>query len=390
MTQRRSGSSAQPASPVLSGLAAEGVSVWLDGLTRSALADGSFATWVRGGAVTGAVLSAAPVLREVRARTGHPYREQIDTLARRRTAPEAIVRALFSHDARWACDLLAPVHAAADGLDGWVCVDLPQDTGRDTPSALAAAKSLARVVNRPNLLIRVPATDAGTDLVSVCAAEGIGVNAALVHSVDRYTDVLDAYWQGLEHALRTGRDLSRHVCVVTVEVADVERAVDRALARSPGGTAAGPLRGRTALALARGVYDIHERALDSGRWGALRRAGARPYRIGWSGADAERPAADLDTAGRIRHVEEIVAWRTAHLLAPGILTEVAARAAPDGDSLTGEGPTAREFRALLRQRGVAVDRLAGELTEHRVRRLRRHGDGLLAAVRETPSVRAYG
>ncbi|WNZ13656.1 transaldolase family protein [Streptomyces sp. 11x1] len=373
---------------VLRTLAAEGVSLWLAGVGRPELVDGSLRAWVADAYVTGVVLSAAAMTRELRRHGDHAYLEQLSLLARRRASPEEIVRALSAYDARWACDLLAPVHAAAEGLDGWVCAELDARLADDGPSALDEVRALALAVNRPNLLVTVAATDAGLDVVRACMAEGIGVYVAPLHSVERYAEVLDAGWEGLERAHRAGR-APRGACVAALDVAAVEAAVDRRLG-GPGGSAdaAGP-RGRTALALARVAYDLHERRLDSCRWRALRNAGARPQRLVWSRADQDEDLGAGEPDTDVRQVEEIVAWRTAHVLAPRGAAEAARRARPRGDSLSGEAPAAHDTVAALRRRGVDVGRLGADLDRLRLRQRSRDRAELLDAVRDAPCVRAY-
>jgi transaldolase len=348
-------------SAVLRGLAAEGVSFWLAGLSRAALADGSLKTWIADAHITGLVLSPSVMTCEIRRTDDHAYRDQLSLLARRHASPEEMVRALIAYDARWACDLLSSVHTAAEGLDGWVCVELDARLAYDRRSALEEARALALAVNRPNLLVTVAATDAGLDVVRECVADGIGVNAALIHSVERYGEVLDSYWEGLERSHEAGRDPARVPCVATWE-----------------------------LALARTAYDLQERRLDSHRWRTLRNAGARPHRLVWSGAGVGDGSSDPGhLAAGIRQVEEIVAWRTAHVLTRGALTEAARRARPRGDSLTGQAAAATDVVAALRRRGVHLGCLAENLERLRLRRLERDREELLDAVQNSPAVRAY-
>lgn len=373
---------------VLRSLAAEGVSVWLAGVGRPELVDGSLRAWVTDAYITGVVLSASAMTRELRRRGHHAYLEQLGLLARRRASPEVIVRALAAYDARWACDVLAPVHAAAEGLDGWVCAELDARLADDGPSALEEVRALALAVNRPNLLVTVAATDAGLDVVRACVAEGIGVYVAPLHSVERYGAVLHAGWEGLERAHRAGL-AGRGACVAALDVAAVEAAVDRRLgAPDDPREAAGP-RGRTALALARAAYDLHERELDSGRWRTLRSAGARPQRLVWSGARWGDDGDPGERAVGVRHVEEIVAWRTTHLLSPRAVAETARRARPRGDSLSGEAPAAHDTLSALRRRGVDLSRLGAELDRIRLRERVRDRAELVDAVRDAPCVRAY-
>ncbi|MDT0572619.1 transaldolase family protein [Streptomyces sp. DSM 3412] len=388
MGDERRGTDVPGDGSVLRSLAAEGVSVWLAGVGRPELVDGSLRTWVADAYITGVVLSASAMTRELRRHGDHAYLEQLGLLARRRASPEEIVRALSAYDARWACDLLAPVHEAAEGLDGWVCAELDARLADDGPSTLEEVRALALAVNRPNLLVTVAATDAGLDVVRACAAEGIGVYVAPLHSVERYGEVLDAGWEGLERAHRAGRTV-RGACVAALDVAAVEAAVDRRLGGPDDSPDAAGLRGRTALALARVAYDLHERGLDSCRWRTLRHAGARPQRLVWSGASRGDDVDSDEPDTGVRHVEEIVAWRTTHLLSPRAVAEAARRARPRGDSLSGEAPAAHDTVAALRRRGIDLGRLGADLDRLRLRQRVRDRAELLDAVRDTPCVREY-
>ncbi|WP_330172573.1 hypothetical protein OG875_02590 [Streptomyces sp. NBC_01498] len=375
-------------SAVLRGLAAEGVSVWLGDVGRPELTSGSLRTWITTVRVTGVALSASALTREFRRREDHAYLDQLGRVARQRVSPDAMVRALLAYDARWACDLLAHVSTDTDGLDGWVCGELDARLAHDRRSALEEARAFAVAVGRPNFLVTIAATDAGLDVVRACVAEGIGVHAALVHSAERYGQVLDAYWDGLDQAHRDGRT-APGTCAVSLEAAAVEAAVDEQLGEL-GTTAAGALRGRTALAFARVVHDLHERRLDSRRWRALRKAGARPQRLVWSGAGTGGdPGGPGQLARHVRHVEEIVAWRTAHLLSPLAVAEAARRARPHGDSLSGEAAAALDVMAALRRHGIHPGCLAEDVQRSRLRELARGRDELLDAVRSTPSIRTY-
>lgn len=377
-----SGAAAERAarSTVLRDLAAEGVSVWLDDAARDEFIDGSLRPWIGGGVATGLALSSAAMLGQLAGHHEHSYRNQISMLARWRAAPPDIVRSLHAHDARLACDLLAPVHAAARGLDGWVCLELDPRTAHDSASAMAEARALSLSVRRPNLLLKVPATPSGLEVVSECVSEGIGVNATLIHSPEQYAEVLEACWEGMERACRAGRAPVGGVCVASLEPASVEIEVDGRVG------AADRLRGRVALALARRVYELHERSLDTDRWRALWEAGARPHRLVWAFSGTRRGGEEPGTgttghlSRRVRHVEEIVAWRTAHVLSREAVVEVARRARPCGDSLTGEAPAARGTLAALRGRGVRLESLAGELGAVQLERLVSDRDRLLGRV----------
>ncbi|MFF7965005.1 transaldolase family protein [Streptomyces sp. NPDC007903] len=345
-------------SGALRALSAEGVALWLDGVSRRHLLDGTLRAWVRGGLVSGAVLSLAAMTDELR-RAGTSYQPQVDALARAGWRPERIGRELLRTDARWACRVLAPVHARAGGLDGWVRTD-----GAD--GSVSEALGLAADVGRRNLLVDVAATRSGLDVLRVCAREGVGTSATRVCSEERFAEVLDAHLSGLEDAVREGRDPARSVCVPCVAVGEVDAAVDDALARA---AERHPVPGLAGLALARAVHGHLDRRLGGERWRALRSAGALPHRIAWH---TSTPA----------QVREIVGWRTAHVVSAETAVGTALGPVPLGDSLASRTPDVRRDLNALRRHGVHLGCLAETLTRHAQRAHDRERAAFLAAVRD--------
>ncbi|MEU6818050.1 transaldolase family protein [Streptomyces sp. NPDC046860] len=342
----------------LRALSAEGVALWLDGVSRRHLLDGTLRAWVHGGLVSGAVLSLSAMTDELR-RAGSSYQPQVDALAEGGWAPERVARELLRTDARWACRVLAPVHARAGGLDGWVRTD-----GAD--GSASEALGLAADVGRRNLLVDVAATGSGLDVLRVCAREGVGTSATRVCSEERFAEVLDAHLSGLEDAVRAGRDPARSVCVPCVAVGEVDAAVDDALARAPGGR---PVPGRAGLALARAVHARLDGRLGGERWRALRSAGALPHRLAWQ---TSTPA----------QVRGIVGWRTAHVVSPETVVRTALGPVPLGDSLASRAPDARRDLNALRRQGIHLGCLAETLTRRAQRAHDRERAAYLEAVRD--------
>lgn len=359
---------------VLTELVHEGVSVWLDGVSRRSLADGTLSLRMADACVTGAVLSLREMGREVR--DGTAYEEQIDLLATQGVTADEAVRALHLYDARWACDVLWQNFTASQGADGWVCAELDPRFADDARASVAEARTVAFAVNRPNLLITVPSTPAGMTVISDCVAEGIGVNAGHIYSVRCYGEVVEAYFEGMGRALAAGQSVTTCLSVASFETARMEAAVDRCLNELED-TVAAPLRGRSALALARAAYQLYEERLGSGRWRKLRAAGARPQRLVWPGADAPDPV----TA--VRQVEELVAWSTVHTMSQSTLDVVARRGRLRGDTLSGESGVSNELLTGLRLRGVNVDRTAAKVARTELRRSVRDRLNLVGSVRDT-------
>ncbi|TLQ42473.1 transaldolase family protein [Streptomyces marianii] len=253
-----------------------GAGLWLDGIGRQELYDGTLGRLVREHGVRGVCCvpaadgSAGP----------SAYAPHLAVLAWRDLSPGAALAELLAYDARWAADLLRPLHEASGGADGQVSVALDPRLAHDPVASVAAARRLGRAVGRSNVLVAIPATLRGLGVVEECLAAGIGVHATHVYSVERYVRVVESCFAGLERAVRAGRDPSRVAPVLSFAVDGLDAAVERRLGEADGG-AAGAVRGRVAVASARIVRELHGRLLGSARWAGLARHGARAPRLLW-------------------------------------------------------------------------------------------------------------
>jgi len=355
-------------------LVAEGVSIWLDGISRDLLVDGGLEHLVTVCHVTGASAN-SEVLAAALGGNG-AYRAHLAGLAVRGVGAESALRAMANLDFRWACDVLRPVFEATDGVDGRVSVEVDPRLADDREAVLTEAHALWRAVNRPNLLVKIPATAAGRQAMSDCLADGISVNATLVFSLDRYAQVLDAYLDGLERAGRAGHDLARIGSVGSFSVGGLDRAIDGLLDRlgTPEATA---LRGRAAVANARLAYKLHEEQLDSDRWRSLVAAGARPQRPLW-----EFPAAADSSCSYVKYVEQLVSWGIVSSMTRSGLELFAARADLRGDTVTGEYHSARAHLDALAGLGISCAEVAAGLEADALRALVLAWDRLRCAAEE--------
>ncbi|AZP19010.1 transaldolase family protein [Streptomyces aquilus] len=250
---------------------------------------------------------------------------------------------------------LGAVRAACDAVrvrGGFVSVAAAAFDGADDPEAwVAAARVLRSAVDRPNVLVSVPATAAGIDTVADCLAEGIGVESTLVFSVRQYRAVLAAQEAGLERARERGVELAGLGTAASCELGALEDEVDARLDRRPG-TAASGLRGTAALATARLLYRARETALGGEHWQSLRACGARPPMLLWSGTRAEQ-------------VRTLVSWNTGHVMTTQTVEAAARGRALEGDTLLGcHEQSLRELRCLA-ECDVDVDVVGEELLRAR-------------------------
>src|SRR6266705_2030210 len=259
----------------LADLSNRGVSIWLDDLSRLRLTTGSLADLVAHDHVVGVTTN--PTIFAKAIGGGDAYAKQIRAMWARGAAVGEALRAMTAFDVRWACDVLRPVYDATGGVDGRVSIEVDPRLAHDTEATVAEARFLWWLVDRPNLLVKIPAARQGLPAIAACLAEGISINVTLIFSLARYDEVMDAFLDGLERARRAGRDLSCIASVASFFVSRVDTEVDARLDKIGTAAAAG-LRGRAAIANARLAYHHYERMLTSPRWAVLQAAGARPQR----------------------------------------------------------------------------------------------------------------
>src|SRR3954454_3892018 len=270
-------------------LADEGVAGWLDDMGRERLVSGSLRTLIRDRFVVGVTTN--PTIFQKAICGSEVYAEQLHDLAALEVPVAEAIDFMVAHDVRSVCDLLRPVYDRTDGINGRVSIEVDPLLAADTDRTIAEARLLWWMVDRPNVMIKIPATDDGLPAVTACLAEGISVNVTLIFSLGRYRQVVDAWLTGLEQDRDRGRDLSGISSVASFFVSRVNTEIDRRLEKigTPEATA---LRGQAAIANARLAYRYFEEVLASPQWQALEFAGALPQRPLWASTGVKDPAYD--------------------------------------------------------------------------------------------------
>jgi transaldolase len=263
-----------------------GQSPWLDDLSREHLRGGRLAALVRDG-IRG--VTSNPTIFARAMESSSLYDDQLAALVRAGRSVEEAYWELVVDDVRAACDLLAPLHAASGGTDGFVSIEVAPALAGDAPATVAAARDLTRRVARPNLFVKVPGTAAGLEAIRRLVGEGVNVNVTLLFGLDRYAAVIDAYLDGLEALLAAGGDPARVRSVASFFVSRVDTEVDRRL-EALGTPPALALRGRAALAQARCAYQVFRERFAGPRWEALRERGAHLQRPLWASTSTKNPA----------------------------------------------------------------------------------------------------
>jgi transaldolase len=270
----------------LHGLSAAGVSVWSDQISRSMLDSGELARRMVEDAVTG--VTSNPTIFAGAIVGSDDYTEQLGDLRSAGVGPEEIVKSLIATDLTRACDLLAPAHADTDGSDGFVSVEVSPGLAADSDATVAEARDWVKQINRPNLLVKVPATAEGVPAIRRLTAEGISVNVTLIFSLQRYLEVIEAYISGLEDYLATGGDLSQVFSAGSFFVSRFDTEVDRRLVEI-GTDPARSLMGRTAVANARVAYGHYLDRFSTPRFESLAGHGARAQKPLWASTSTKNP-----------------------------------------------------------------------------------------------------
>jgi transaldolase len=331
----------------LQDLTAAGVSIWLDDLGRQLLTTGALRRLVEDRHVVG--ITSNPTIFANAIGGGGDYADQIRELGQRRTPTAEVLRLLTVADIRGACDVLRPVYDATDSVDGRVSIEVDPRLAHDTDQAIAEAGELWRLVDRPNLFVKIPATQAGLPAIAQCLAEGISINATLIFSLQRYAAVIVAFLDGMERARAAGRDLSTLTSVASFFVSRVDAGIDKRLDQI-GTPKAVALKGKAAIANARLAYEHYERAFAGDRWAALLAAGAHPQRPLWASTGVKDPSYD-DT----RYVVDLVANGVVNTMPQATLAAVADHGTVRGDTIRPHYPEAHQVLHDIAAIGVDYD-----------------------------------
>lgn len=336
-------------------LGTQGVSIWLDDLSRGLLSDGDLAFAVQDRNVTGVTTNPVIFQRAITERDAVLYQGQLRDLALRGVTAEEAVRTLTATDVRQAADVLRPVHDRSNGYDGYVSIEVDPRFAHRTDATVAEARHLWWTVDRPNVLIKIPATSAGLPAITQTVAEGIGVNATLIFSVERYRAVADAYLAGLELARDAGQDLSSIRSVASVFVSRLDTETDRLLEKA-GRADALELRGLTALANSRLAHQAYQSIIQSERWQALQKAGARPQRLLWTSTSTKNHRYS-DTL----YVTELVTSGTISSMPRQTLDAVGDHGDIRGDTVRAQYGDARRVFDNLAGLGISYERVTESL-----------------------------
>ena len=347
-------------------LAAMGQSVWYDNISREILTDGTLATLVGADEVRG--VTSNPAIFEKAIGGGKAYDADIRRLKQAGASTVEIYEALAVADIQAGADLLRPVFDRTGGADGYISLEVAPDLADDAEATVRDAVRLHALLDRPNVMIKIPATQAGVTAIEACTAKGICINVTMMFALRHYDAVADAYLRGLERRLTAGGDLRRVHSVASVFVSRFDSLVDKELESRVAGGERGlePLQGKAALANARLTYQRFRQAFAGPRWEALKAGGAQLQRPLWASTSTKNPA-----YRDVLYAEQLIGPDTVDTMPPQTLAAfrdhgVVARTVDQGVD------AARQTVATLASAGIDLEAV-GE-------RLQRDGVGLFAAA----------
>ncbi len=328
----------------LAGLAAAGVSIWLDDLSRERLQTGNLQSLITDDSVVGVTTN--PTIFAAALAHGDAYDTQVRELAARGASVDDAVREITVADVQQACDVFSGTWEHSGGVDGRVSLEVDPRLAKETDATFAEAVDLWKAVDRPNLLVKIPATEAGLSAITRTLAEGVSVNVTLIFSVERYRAVMDAYLDGLEQAAANGHNLAGIASVASFFVSRVDTEIDKRLEKI-GTDEALALRGQSGVANSRLAYAAFQEVFSGERWNALVAKGAKTQRPLWASTGVKNPEYS-DTL----YITELVVADTVNTMPEKTMMAYADHGEHHGDAVTGTAAQAQSVFDAVAAQGV--------------------------------------
>lgn len=355
-------------------LDAAGVSLWLDDLSRDRIQSGDLQNLIDTKTIKGVTTN--PAIFGKALTSGTSYDEQLDQLVAAGHDAQSAVVEMTTDDVRAACDVFAPLYETTDGYDGRVSIEVDPRLAWDTEKTVTQALELATTVDRPNVMVKIPATEEGLPAITRVLAEGISVNVTLIFSLDRYRQVVNAWLSGLEQALAHGRDLSTIHSVASFFVSRVDTEIDQQLeaAQIPDQQVL-QLRGRAGIANARLAYRICEQYQDTERWRLLASQGAKLQRPLWASTGTKNPE-----YSDVRYVNGLVAQNTVNTLPEETLDAVADHGEITGNRIPENYEMDDAHLDDLARAGIDYDQVVAKLEQEGLDKFVTAWEDLLASI----------
>jgi transaldolase len=357
-----------------------GQSIWYDYITRELLLSGELARLIREDGLRG--MTSNPTIFEKAVAGSQLYDDDIRRLSERSLSPGEIFESLAVTDVQAACDAFAPLYQHTRGRDGFVSLEVSPRLARDTEGTVQEASRLWNAVGRPNAMIKIPGTRAGLGAIRESIAAGINVNVTLLFSIQRYSEVIDAFLEGLERRIEQRMDVTSIASVASFFVSRVDGKIDPLLDNMVGAQSlsradardGADLRGKIAIANAALAYQLFRKTLSSERWERLSRAGAKPQRPLWASTSTKDPAYP-----DVYYVEALVAPDTVNTIPPETLEAYRDHGDPAVriDQAIRDAP---RHMANLQKAGIDLDGITRELEDEGVAKFAASYGSLLSGI----------
>ena len=351
-------------------VAKAGTSIWLDDLSRAKITGTdpqSLPSRIEHSGVVGVTTNPSIFSSAISGAAEY----SADIAAMKDANVDDVVKKLTTDDVRQACDLFAPIFSSTKGFDGRVSIEVDPRLARDTEGTIAAGRELWSIVDRPNVMIKVPATIEGLPAITALIAAGISVNVTLIFSVKRYGQVIDAFMKGLDQC----ENPSQVHSVASFFVSRIDSTVDAALKKN-GSPEALTLLGKAAIANAHLAYQLFEEKFASDRWSSLSTRGANKQRPLWASTGVKDPAYP-DT----QYVVELIAPDTVNTMPQSTLDALIDHGVVRGNSITGNYPEAINVFKSLSSLGISLDEITTDLEVDGVKKFAQAWDELLENVK---------
>ena len=355
-----------------------GQSVWLDDLQRGMIRSGELAALVRDG-LRG--MTSNPSTFERAITSDAEYEAQLAQLANAGKTEKEVLEALMIQDVQAAAHIFAPLYRRTGGRDGFVSLEVSPELGNDTDASIVEARRLWQLVNRPNVMIKIPGTRAGWPAIERCLYEGININITLLFSIEHYRAVAEAYLRAMEARIAENQAVDRIASVASIFVSRVDTEIDRRIAA--GGDTHVHLRGRAAIANARLIYAEFRKITRSKRWQSLVAHGVAPQRILWASTGTKNPE-----YSDVLYVNSLIGHDTITTLPPKTL-HLFEDHGQIRRTLPGDVTTAQRVMNELQAAGIDFRDVDDTLEREAIQKFIDSENKLLDAIRAKRSVQAH-
>jgi transaldolase len=304
------------ANPILDIENQYGQSIWMDNLNRDLIESGELKQSITAKGIRG--ITSNPAIFEKAIAGNKIYDPAIEAGIKANKSVQEIYEDLIFTDIRNACDILMPVYQESDGLDGYVSIEVPPSLAKSTDnSTIDEARRYYQIVDRPNLMIKIPGTPQGLPAIEQAISEGMSINVTLLFSVQSYIDTAWAYIRGLEKRAESGADISQVASVASFFLSRIDVMIDEQLdsklesAEGDAKTKLEAIKGKVAIANAKIAYQEYKKIFSSDRWKALEAKGAKVQRLLWASTGTKNP-----DYSDVMYVDELVGQDTVNTLPP--------------------------------------------------------------------------